>query len=279
MGRIEVVLMKKTKKRIVVRAFTPIAKPINTIVQKNSTMLLLGEISYTNGSKTFNTKLYYLKGLRGMLRYACMGLAHDRDIEVCHSSEKTELKDGTKLIPQGFHPLGACGPPCVLRRIFGTFREESRIIVSADPITSISHKEHITEVSVQKVHIASENRIALSYDRIPIQDFRESYFSGYFTFSIDVTKLTDDEIKFLLESLLYIEYYGGGRTAGYGQVKILGVEPQQIVIERKFKSENETLKVLEEETVTPLELDDIDGWTESISTPVLTQGLKVMEEE
>jgi len=83
-----------------------------------------------------------------------------------------------------------CDPPCMLRRIFGTFREDSRIIVSADPITSISHKEYTTDVPVQKVHIASENRIALSYDGIPIQDFRESYFSGYFTFSVDVTQLT-----------------------------------------------------------------------------------------
>jgi CRISPR/Cas system CSM-associated protein Csm3 (group 7 of RAMP superfamily) len=271
--------MKKTKKQIVVRAFTPIAKPINTSIQKNSTMLLLGEISYINGSKTFTTKLYYLKGLRGMLRHACMDLARDYDIEVCHSSEKTELKDGTKLLSKGFHPLGACDPPCILRRIFGTFREDSRISVSADPITSISHKEYLTEVSVQKVHIASENRIALSYDRIPIQDFRQSYFSGYFTFSIDATQLTDDEIKFLLESLLHIEYYGGGRSAGYGHVKILEVELQHIAIERKFESENGTLKVVEEEKITPLELDTLDGWTESISLPALTQELELMDEE
>jgi hypothetical protein len=271
--------MKKTKKRIVVHAFTPIAKPINTSIQKNSTMLLLGEIPYVNGEKTFNTKLYYLKGLRGMLRHACMDLARDHGIEVCHSSEKAELKDGTKLIPKGFHPLGACDPPCMLRRIFGTFREDSRIIVYADPITSISHKEYITEVNVQKVHIASENRIALSYERIPIQDFRQSYFSGYFTFIIDVTILTDDEIKFLLESLLYIEYYGGGRNAGYGHVKILDVEPQQIVIERKFESENGTLKVVKEKKVTPLELEHIDGWTESISIPALPQELELLNGE
>jgi hypothetical protein len=265
--------MKKNKKRIVVRAFTPIAKPINTTIQKNSAMLLLGEIPYVNGSKIFNTKLYYLKGLRGMLRHACMDLAHDYGIEVCHSSEKTELKDGTKLIPKGFHPLGACNPPCILRRIFGTFREDSRIIVSAEPITSISHKDYTTEVPVQKVHIASENRIALSYDRISIQDFRQSYFSGYFTFFIDVTQLTDDEIKFLLESLLHIEYYGGGKNAGYGHVKILDVEPQQIVIERKFESINGTLKVVEDEKVTLLGFDNIDGWIASKSTS--TQGIEL----
>ena len=259
--------MKQTKKQIVVRAFTPIAKPINTSIQKNSTMLLLGEIPYINGSKTFTTKLYYLKGLRGMLRHACMDLARDRGIEVCHSSEKTELKDGTKLVSQGFHPLGACDPPCILRRIFGTFREESRVSVSADPIISISHKDYTTEVPVQKVHIASENRIVLSYDRIPIQDFRESYFSGYFTFNIDVTQLTEDEIKFLLESLLYVEYYGAGRHAGYGHIKILDVEPRQITIERKFDAENGTLKVVEQETVTPLKLDNINGWMENLSPP------------
>ncbi|MFX1465214.1 MAG: RAMP superfamily CRISPR-associated protein [Promethearchaeota archaeon] len=252
--------MKKTKKQIVVRAFTSIAKPQNTSIQKNSTMLLLGEIPYINGSKTFSTKLYYLKGLRGMLRHACMDLAHDRGIEVCHSSERNELKDGTKLISQGFHALGDCDPPCIIRRIFGTFREKSRVIVSADPITSISHKDYTTEIPVQKVHIASENRIALSYDRIPIQDFRESYFSGYFTFTLDVTQLTEDETKFLVESLLYVEYYGGGRSAGYGHVKILDVEPQQVVIERKFDAENGKLKIVEQETFKPLKLDNINVW-------------------
>ena len=269
--------MKKIKKQIVVRAFTPIAKPLNASIQKNSTMLLLGEIPYTNGSKTFTTKLYYLKGLRGMLRHACMDLARDHGIEICHSSEKTELKDGTKLVSQGFHPLGACDPPCILRRMFGTFREDSRIRVSADPITSIPHKDYTTEVNVQKVHISSENRIALSFDRIPIQDFRESYFSGYFTFTINVTQLTEDEIKFLVESLLYVEYYGGSRSAGYGHVKILSVQLQHIAIERKFESENGTLKVVEEEKVAPLELDTLDGWTESISLPALTQELELMD--
>jgi CRISPR/Cas system CSM-associated protein Csm3 (group 7 of RAMP superfamily) len=268
--------MKKIRKQIVVRAFTPIAKPLNASIQKTSTMLLLGEIPYINGSKVFSTKLYYLKGLRGMLRHACMDLARDRGIEVCHSSEKTELKDGTKLISQGFHPLGACTSPCILRRIFGTFREDSRITVSADPITSISHKDYTTDVPVQKVHIASENRIALSYDRIPIQDFRQSYFSGYFTFTIDVTQLTENEIKFLLESLLYIEYYGGGRSAGYGHVKILDVQLQHIAIERKFKSEKGTLKVVEEEKVTLLELDALDDWTENISLPALTHELELI---
>jgi hypothetical protein len=271
--------MKKTKKQLIVRAFTPIAKPLNASIQKNSTMLLLGEIPYINGSKTFNTKLYYLKGLRGMLRHACMELARNRGIEVCHSSEKTELKDGTKLVSQGFHPLGACDPPCILRRVFGTFREESRVSVSANPITSISHQDYTVEIPIQKVHIASENRIALSYDRIPIQDFRESYFSGYFTFIIDVTQLTDNEIKFLLDSLLYIEYYGGGRNAGYGHVKILDVETQQITIERKFVSEDKVLKVIEEETVTLLELDNIDGWTAIMSTAAQDVELKITNGE
>jgi CRISPR/Cas system CSM-associated protein Csm3 (group 7 of RAMP superfamily) len=271
--------MKKTKKQIVVRAFTPIAKPLNTSIQKNSTMLLLGEIPYENGSKTFTTKLYYLKGLRGMLRHACMDLARDHGIEVCHSSEKTELKDGTKLIPQGFHPMSACDPPCILRRIFGTFREESRVNVSANPITSIGHKEYTTKIPIQKVHIASENRIALSYDRIPIQDFRESYFSGYFTFSIDVTRLTKGEIKFLLESLLYIEYYGGGKSAGYGKVKILDIEPQQLVIERNFDVENGTLKIDEQETATPLKLDNINSWIENSSTPAKDVEVQLVKEE
>jgi len=252
--------MKKTKKQIVIRAFTPIAKPLNATIQKNSTMLLLGEIPYINGSKTFSTKLYYLKGLRGMLRHACMKLAQACGIEVCHSSEKTELKDGTQLISSGFHPLSACDPPCILRRMFGTFREESSITVLVDPITSIKHKEYTIDVPVQKVHISSENRIALSYDRTPIQDFRQSYFSGYFSFRIDVTTLTNDEIKFLMESLLYIETLGGGKNAGYGRVKILDFEIQKIGIVRNIERDNSGYKIIEKTKVQPILLENIEEW-------------------
>jgi len=257
--------MKKFQKKLVVRAYTPIAKPINTSVQKNSTMLLLGEIPYINDSKTFNTKIYYLKGIRGMLRHACMSLAQDCGIEVCHTSEKTELKDGTKLVPSGFHALGVCDPPCILRKIFGTFREESHISVSADPITSIKHKEYTTEVPIQNVHIASESRIALAYDRIPIQDFRQSYFSGHFTFCIDVTKLTDDEIKFLMESLLYIEILGGGKNAGYGHVKILDFDFQKVEVERDIVQDNGSFKVVEKTEVESIAFDNIEGWRATIT--------------
>ncbi len=256
--------MKTTKKQIVVRAYTPIAKPLNASIQKNSTMLLLGEIPYTNGGKTFNTKVYYIKGLRGMLRHAAMKLAYDCGIEVCHTSEKTELKDGTKLMPVGFHTLGSCDPPCILQRIFGSFRKESRISVSADPITSISHKDYTTDVAVQKVHIASENRIAMSFERIPIQDFRESYFSGYFTFSIDVTQLTKEEIKFLIESLLYIETLGGGKNAGYGQVKLLDFDLQNIEVEKKIEREDGVYKFSEDIKAEPVVLDGIEDWRETI---------------
>ncbi|WP_287586422.1 RAMP superfamily CRISPR-associated protein [Candidatus Borrarchaeum sp.] len=262
--------MRKTKKLMMIHAYTPIAKPINTSVQKNSTMLLLGQIPYENGSKIFTTKLYYIKGLRGMLRHACMSLAQDCSIEVCHTSEKTELKDGTKVTPSGFHPLGECEPPCILKRIFGTFREESSISVLSDPIASIKHKEFTTEVPVQKVHIASEYRIAKSFTGIPIQDFKESYFSGYFSFCIDVTELTDYEIKFLMESLLYIETLGAGKRSGYGRIKIISFEFQKVEITRKIDRENGSYKVVENESITPLELDDIESWRDSI--PSWTQG-------
>jgi CRISPR/Cas system CSM-associated protein Csm3 (group 7 of RAMP superfamily) len=260
----EVREMKTTKKLIVVRAYTPIAKPLNASIQKNSTMLLLGEIPYINGGKTFNTKVYYIKGLRGMLRHAAMALAYDCGIEVCHTSEKTELKDGTKLMPVGFHVLGSCDPPCILQRIFGSFRKESRISVLADPITSISQKDYTTNVAVQKVHIASEIRIAMSFDGIPIQDFRESYFSGYFTFSIDVTQLTDVEIKFLLESLLYIETLGGGKNAGYGQVKLLDFDLLQVELDKTIKKDNESYKFVEEVKAESIVLDNIENWRETI---------------
>jgi hypothetical protein len=39
------------------------------------------------------------------------------------------------------------------------------------------------------------------------------------------------------------------------------------------------LKVVEEEKITPLELDTLDGWTESISLPALTHELELIEGE
>jgi hypothetical protein len=229
-------------------------------------MLLLGELPYVNGEKTFKTKFYYLKGLRGMLRHACMSLAQECGIEVCHTSEKETFKDGTKLIPQGFHVLGSCDPPCIIRKIFGAFGEKSSIDVLADPIASIKHKEYATEVPVQKVHISSENRIALTYDGIAIQDFRESYFSGYFSFFIDVTKLTNAEIKFLMEALLYVETLGAGRASGYGRVTIFNFDLQKIETTRTVAEDNEgNYKIVEETTETPISLSNIENWRDSLN--------------
>lgn len=268
--------MRKIKKQIVVHAFTPIAKPINASIQKNSSMLLLGKLPYVNGEKTFNTKFYYIKGIRGMLRHACMELAQDCNIEVCHSSEKTELKDGKSVLPQGFHALGTCDPPCILRTIFGTFREKSSIVVAADPIASIKHKDYTTIVPVQNVHIASENRIALAYDGIPIQDFRESYFSGFFSFHIDVTNLTDGEIKFLIEAMLYVEILGAGRSSGYGCVKILNIALHKVETIRKVEEDKEgNYKIIEETTETPLSLSKIEDWRTSLNL-MSGQGDKVV---
>jgi CRISPR/Cas system CSM-associated protein Csm3 (group 7 of RAMP superfamily) len=195
-----------------------------------------------------------------------MRLAKECGIQVCHTSEKTQLKDGTSLIPAGFHPLGACDitNPCILRSIFGTFREESRIKVTADPLARIKHKEYTPEIPVQNVHIATENRIALSYDGIPIQDFRQSYFSGTFTFEIDVTKLSVDEVKFLMESLLYIEYLGGGKNSGYGKVTIVDFEYQELAIERTaIKNGDGTFQITEETTTQQMNIDNIEDWRQN----------------
>jgi hypothetical protein len=255
--------MKKTKKVIVVRCQTPIAKPTNTSIQKTSAMLLLGHLKYKNGTKDFNTKMYLLKGVRGMLRHAGMKLAKTCNMEVCHSSEKEALQDGTQLIPKGFHALGSCDPmnPCILRGIFGTFREESRIKASSDPLASIKHKEYTTEFPIQNVHIATEHRIALSFEGTPIQDFKQVYFAGTFTFQIDVSKLNEDEIKFLMESILYIDQLGGGKNTGYGQVTVLDFEYQELVIVRKaVKNGDKKFEITEEITTTQIDIDNIESW-------------------
>ena len=198
--------------------YTPIAKPLNGSSPGSNTsyMLKLDSIPYKykgkNGKKekkannnkstknakntknaksTIGTKkakvmnesfvvLYMLKGIKGVLRRKIASICFEKGQEVCHSTDKETDKHGNKLIPEGFHQLGSCvdNGECILHQIFGSKGNEGIISVFADPIGKIDHKTAKIPERVQKVHIASENRINLSYTGKSIQDFNERYFSG-----------------------------------------------------------------------------------------------------
>ncbi len=243
--------IKKKYKRIRVEAYTPIAKPSNGTVQKSKVLLKLAPVPYTNNGKEHKAEAYYIKGLKGLLRHAAMRCARAKGIEVCHTSDKEEDKHGNKLIPEGFHPLGSCYPlnECIIHKIFGSMHVPSKIRVWSPPIANIKHAEYRSDIPIVKMHIATENRIALSYDKKPIQDFKEGYISGDFTFFIDVTKLNDEELNFILESLLYIEELGGGVNAGYGKVMLRKIVLEEVEEIRKLVKTIDGYKVEYKEKV------------------------------
>ncbi|MFX0172889.1 MAG: RAMP superfamily CRISPR-associated protein [Candidatus Hodarchaeota archaeon] len=226
--------MKATKKiinpQIILRvvAFTPIAKPLNGALPQSNTshFLRLYPVTYTyvnnKTEKTATSETYLIKGLRGAIRHQIMHLCSRIGLEVCHTSDKEYDKQGHSLLPEGFHLLGACrtNGECVVHQIFGSKGVKSLIAVSADPITSISQKSATTEEPVQNVHIATEKRICLSFDDKSIQDFGERYFSGYFTFEIDVTKCNSIRLGLLIEAIVNLEKLGRGFNTGYGRLKI-----------------------------------------------------------
>ncbi|MFW9915974.1 MAG: hypothetical protein ACFFGZ_10240, partial [Candidatus Thorarchaeota archaeon] len=95
---------------IKVKAYSPMAKPLNGPVQKGSYMVLLQEVplAYTvttkGGKKTDKTKLLKVKlikpgSLKGILRHATMKVCHQRAMEVCHSTDKLTDKDGNDILP------------------------------------------------------------------------------------------------------------------------------------------------------------------------------------
>ncbi|MFX0061969.1 MAG: RAMP superfamily CRISPR-associated protein [Candidatus Hermodarchaeota archaeon] len=190
-------------------------------------MLKLYPVAYTykygkeESRKTSDT--YYIKGIRGALRHRVMQICYDVGLEVCHTSDKKEDKDGNNLVPAGFHLQGVCktnGSECIVHQIFGSKGNEGLIAVHAEPITSIAHKTAKVEVQMQNVHIATENRNCMSFDRKPIQDFEERYFSGTFSFEIDVSRCTDEQLGLLVQSVMNLQRIGRGYNTGYGRVKV-----------------------------------------------------------
>ncbi|MFX0065325.1 MAG: RAMP superfamily CRISPR-associated protein [Candidatus Hermodarchaeota archaeon] len=240
---------KKSQKILKVRAYGHIVKTLNGSMSKSnlSYLLRLAPITYTYQgyqgkgenrklvTKEETSEIYAIKGLKGAVRHSSMKVAFENNYEVCHTSDKLEDKNYNSLLPAGFHQLGSCQPnsECLVHQVYGSKNNRSLITVHVLPITSIGEKTAKINQQVQNVHIATENRVCLSFDKKSIQDFRERYFSGAFGFEIEVTKLNLLQLGFILHSVAYLHQLGRGATAGYGQVEIQNVTLVERFVKKK----------------------------------------------
>jgi hypothetical protein len=233
-----------------------IAKPLNGAVPRSNTahLLRLVPVSYTYKSgkqeKKATVQTYHIKGLRGALRHAVMEICHAAGLEVCHTTDKEATKDGQSLLPAGFHLLGDCSENsnrCVVHELFGSMNHESRIMVYSDPIGSIPHKTSVTN-GIQNVHIATENRICKTFDGKVAQDFGERYFSGSFTFEIDLTHCTPLQQGLIIQATMALKRLGGGYNAGYGHLTVHQFQYLKRTMKRVPIWTEDTFKVNEEVT-------------------------------
>ncbi|MFX1286282.1 MAG: RAMP superfamily CRISPR-associated protein [Promethearchaeota archaeon] len=208
--------------------YTPINKPLNGPVSggKASHLLRLHPISYSyQGKKKEKIKqsdTYFIKGLRGALRHQIMQVCREYDLEVCHTSDKKADKHKNSLLPEGFHLLGSCelNGDCIIHQIFGSKGNEGLISVYADPITSISLKTANPLEKVQNVHIATENRNVRAFNGKSLQNFAERYFSGNFTFEIEVSKCNKVQLGAIIDAVMKLHKLGRGFNSGYGRIHI-----------------------------------------------------------
>lgn len=239
-------MVSRKFKRIKVRVKTPIAKTGNGAIAggKRNNLLLLG----TNGENGNDGKRYLVKGIRGLLNHSMMALAKQQGIEICHSSDKTETQKGVKLLPEGFHPNGACFPEneCIRHRIMGSIKKPSQI--KFEPVIIISTYAKGENGDAQKVHIATETRNSLVQgSKQAIQDFGERYFSGKFTLKIEFNEeLKQEEIGFLLNAILFMPELGLGASINYGsgKIELLEIMLQEVI---RTRSINKNGKIHEEE--------------------------------
>ena len=237
-------MIERKFKRIKVRVRTPIAKTGNGAFSggKINNFLLIGTNSDNDG------KRYLVKGLRGLVNHSMMALAEQKGIEICHSSDKKETQNGENLLPEGFHPNGACYPEqeCIRHRIMGSIKKASR--VKFEPVVIVSTYSKEKNGDAQKVHIATETRIALTHNsKKAIQDFGDRYFSGEFTFIIELNEeLAQEELGFLLQAILYMPELGlgGDINNGAGRLELLEIALQEVIRTRTISKNG---KILEEE--------------------------------
>ncbi|MFQ5979742.1 MAG: RAMP superfamily CRISPR-associated protein [Candidatus Heimdallarchaeota archaeon] len=198
---------RNPRKVLKVFCYTPLSKTLNGSMPKSncSYFLKLYPIPYTygNGKEKNSAEVfaYFIKGLRGAIRHSAMTVFNELGKEACHSSDKETDREGNRLIPDGFHLLGSCvgdGRECLIHEIFGSKGHEGLISVYAAPIGAIKHKTAQLDQTVQNVHMTTDNRVSISFEGKPIQNFGEQSFSGYFSFEIDVTRCSALQTGFLM---------------------------------------------------------------------------------
>ncbi len=253
---VKLMFVSRTFKRIKITVRTSIAKPGNgQMARGNMKNLLL--VYNPNGGK--EGKRYLVKGLRGVLNHAMMELAKQREIEVCHISDKKTTQKGEPLLPEGYHLNGSCYPEeeCIRHKLMGSLKKQSVVRFNPVIITSDNIKEEINDA--QKVHLSTEIRNALMKDsKRSTQDFRERFIAGEFNLEIELLKELDQELLgFLLKSILYMPEIRWGASAnnGAGKIDLLEVNLQEVTRTRTVKKG----KVIEKESEQNLwkEMDEV----------------------
>jgi hypothetical protein len=230
-------------KRIRIRIETPIASPCNGPTKKGKTNTLLN----------LNDGKFLVKGFRGLINHSMMAIAQQQGIEVCHSSQKTETKEGETFLPEGFHPNGACYPnnECIKHRLMGSIKKPS--ILKFEPVIvkyGKNGKKGSTPVGVSALQISTNKHNTLVYGtKRSIQDYHERFISGEFELFIELLEeLTTEELRFLIEAILYCPELGlGGKiNNGSGRLNLLELNYQKVIRTRTIGKKGQ---ILEEETV------------------------------
>ncbi|MFW9905739.1 MAG: hypothetical protein ACFFFH_15505 [Candidatus Thorarchaeota archaeon] len=202
---------------------TPVQKQENDSVEKTSKIAVpVVRQGYLD--------TYFPKGLKGCTRHSVMQLCHDVGLNVCHTTEKEKDSKGNSLLPEGFHIAGAClkktnkedktNGECIVHSIYGSRGREGKIDYIYDRVVCIDKKNDLTfDDQVQIVHISTENRVCMTYDRKPAQDFSERYLSGVYRFGIDLTLLNPIERGLMIEACMDLERFGRGYRSGYGKIQ------------------------------------------------------------
>ncbi|MFX0170305.1 MAG: hypothetical protein ACFE9L_00135 [Candidatus Hodarchaeota archaeon] len=206
--------------------------------------------------KELPVSLIKSSALRGILNHASMKVCYHAGIEVCHSTDRLTDKEGNKLLHKGFHPKGWCDEKnkksiftnltadgkkeretlvrqftnidkrCILHQVYGSkhfaslFSVYAKPIIRKDDLDAKAQNLALIKNRFQIVQRAQDQRVVLAYDGTPVQNFAEDYFAGYFTVDLNVTKLSDVQLGFMLNSLKALYRLGRGYNSGYGRLFI-----------------------------------------------------------
>lgn len=127
----------------------------------------------------------------------------------------------------------------------GSMKKQS--VLRFEPVIIISDNIKGEFEDAQKIHVATDNRNALMQGtKKSIQDFGERYIAGEFVFVIELLReLNEEELGFLLKSILYMPElrWGAAANNGAGKLELVEINLQEVKRIRTIKKG----KVYEEE--------------------------------